>query len=202
MADEHLADEQLQRYADGELSSSQATAASQHIAGCTRCAKAHSSLVQLHRMMGISAEYSAEGVDFDALYRRIERGTRTASEPAFVERLSVWWRELAEHRPQRLWIPAAGAMAAVAALVLLARAPQPPPRSMVAEQSAPQRSEPLPARAVPVQPQVQPAPQALASADSQVIELDCGKTCGGTIEEIALADGSSTTVAWIEDDQP
>jgi anti-sigma factor RsiW len=196
--DEHLSDDQLQRYADGDLPSAQEATAAQHLGGCARCEEAHHRLIELHRVIGISAEYSAQGVDFDALYQRIEKGTREVREPGQIERLSVWWRELVEQRPSRLWLPAAGALCAAAAVALLVRSPTPPPREMLATQGAP--AVPAPSQAAPPAP-VQQAPQALASAGSEVIGVDFGSGTGSVIE-IALADGTSTPVVWINDDEP
>jgi len=196
--DEHLSDDQLQRYADGDLPSGQAATAAQHLGGCARCEEAHHRLVELNRVIGISAEYSAQGVDFDALYQRIEKGAREASEPGQIERLSVWWRELVEQRPGRLWLPAAGALCAAAAVALLFRSPTPPPRNMLASQSVP--TVPSPSRAAQPSP-AQQAPQALAAVGSEVIGVDFGSGTGSVIE-IALADGTSTPVVWINDDEP
>ena len=195
MSDQHLTDDLLQRFADGDLSAAHAASASQHLEHCTQCTQAHARLQALHRVMLVAANHSAEGVDFEALYRRIERGTREAPEPGLLERLSLWWRELVEHQPGRLLVPA-GALAIAAAVIISTRTSDPKPKEILVQRDT---TTAQPAQA-PSTPDESANALAMASAGSEVVQVDFGDGTG-TVYEIALADGVSTPVVWINDEQ-
>lgn len=192
---EHLEDELLQRHFDGDLREGRAADVNRHLQDCAQCSERSRALSALHRMVGIAAEDSARGVDFEALYGRIERGIREQRTPSLGERVAVWWRDLAEQRPSQLLVPAAGALAAAVVLLMVFRgepAPQPAPRAHTQ----------TPAQA-PAQPELQPAaaPQTegAEAVNSEIVQVDFGSN-PGTVFEIALANGMSTPVVWINDD--
>src|SRR5688572_15770614 len=128
-------------------------------------------------MVAFAAEDSARGVDFEALYGRIERGIREQRTPSLSERLSVWWRDLAEQKPGQVWVPAAAALAAAVVLVVVYRG----------EPERPTARRPAPKPKVAV---------AAAAINSEIVQVDFGSNAG-TVFEIALADGQSTPVVWI-----
>ncbi|MDD9935641.1 MAG: hypothetical protein OXT09_18665, partial [Myxococcales bacterium] len=121
MSDEHNADEQLMRYFDGELSESEAAAFAQRLEADPELRAKHNALGNLNKAIGASTDEVSAGVDFDALYSRIETSIQQeaaaisdrAPAPGLMERLGQWWRGLAEH-PSQLWVPAAGLAAAAA----------------------------------------------------------------------------------------
>jgi hypothetical protein len=206
---EHLEDELLQRHFDGDLRPTRATEVEQHLQACSQCNQRHRALVTLHGMVALAAEESARSVDFDALYGRIERGIREQRTPSLSERLAVWWRDLAEQRPGQVWVPAGAALAAAVVLVLVFSGdPAPPPVARV--HTPAQNDEPVDDDALDVAPAPQtvsdtaPALRGGASSDSaasssEIVQVDFGSNAG-TVFEIALADGKSTPVVWINDD--
>ena len=192
--DSHVQEDLLQRYFDGDLQGAPADSVSQHIATCEDCQKRHLALGELHKLILMSAETAALDMDFEAAFANIERGTRERPAPSLIERLSVWWRDLIEQRPEQLWAPALGAAMAAALLTFVLRdggsgdgqiaaAPPPPPAPVVVAHAPP----PVPA----------PEPIVLA-ANTEVEQVDFGGHAG-TVYEIALADGKSTPVVWIND---
>jgi hypothetical protein len=192
---EHLEDELLQRHFDGDLRAGPAAEVDRHLRGCTQCSERHRALGVLHRMVEMSAEHSAQGVDFDALYGRIERGIQQQRTPGLGERLAVWWRDLAEQRPGQIWVPAAGALAAAIVLVIVVQ-------DEPAATSAPRAHAPTTPQE-PAQDDLQPAPapgaEGAAAVSSEIVQVDFGSK-PGTVYEIALANGMSTPVVWINDD--
>jgi anti-sigma factor RsiW len=192
---EHLEDELLQRHFDGDLRPGRAAEVKQHLEGCTVCSQRQRALVALHGMVVMAAEESARGVDFEALYAKIEHGIREQRTPSLSERLAVWWRDLAEQRPGQVWVPAGAALAAAVVLVMVFRG-EPVPEPTAHHQQAPaQHEEPADELAAA------PAPHAAASIESssEIVQIDFGSNAG-TVFEIALADGKSTPVVWINDD--
>src|SRR3954468_18199784 len=139
MAD-HVQEELLQQYFDGELAPTSAADISRHLEQCDPCADRHRALFALHEAIGRAAEDSAKDVDFEALFARIEQGVREQPAkgvaggalcarmeqggreqpaPGLGERTQVWWREQLDQRSRRMWMPAAGAIAAAAVVLLL-----------------------------------------------------------------------------------
>jgi anti-sigma factor RsiW len=194
---EHLEDELLQRHFDGDLRPGRAAEVKQHLEGCTVCSERQRALVALHGMVVMAAEESARGVDFDALYAKIEHGIREQRTASLSERLAVWWRDLAEQRPGQVWVPAGAALAAAVVLVMVFRG-EPASQPTAHQQQAPGQHE---TRAADDELAAAPAPQAAASIESssEIVQVDFGSNAG-TVFEIALADGKSTPVVWINDD--
>jgi anti-sigma factor RsiW len=149
----HLEEELLQRYFDGDLGADEHSQVASHLAECDACAARQRSLQALRVGVGVLAEESARDIDFDALFGRIERGI-AESAPRGVRTRT---------RPTRIWLPAAGVLAAAAALVMFLRGGTPP------------------------------------SSSTEIEEVAFGEW-GGTVFEVALADGASTKVVWINDE--
>ena len=190
MATNHIADQLLQRFFDGDLRDAQASEVQGHIDGCAQCAASHRSLVVLSEMFRVAAEEAGAGVDFEALYRRVEEGAHAAN-VTFIDQVKVRWSELIEHQ-QQIWMPAACSLA-VAAAVLLAMnvdglAGNPPPQ-VVADG---------PRVVKPPAPEPQPAMHA-SMIPTEIVAIDFGSNTG-TVFQIDVADGVSTAVVWINDE--
>jgi anti-sigma factor RsiW len=189
---DHVEEELLQRHFDGDLGPAQAGPVDRHLAHCEECRGRRQALSRLHDLIGMAVDDAACDVDFEAAFGRIERGVREQPAPALLERVSVSVQDLREQRPARLWIPAAAAvLAAAAALALVLRGP-------AAEQPAPGVGA-EPQLASP-QPKPKTEPIAYAAVSSEIEQVDFGGKAG-TVFEIALADGTSTPVVWINDDE-
>lgn len=187
MNDQHVQEEQLQQYFDGELAPASAAEISRHLEHCDPCSRRHRALFVLHEAIGRAAEDSAKDVDFDALFARIEKGVQQQPAPGLAERTQVWWREQLDQRSRVLWMPAAGAIAAAAVVLLLVVRGMPTGPEIVDTESA------------PAPPETAPAPTETASSGSEVVDVDFGESTG-TVFEVALDDGNSTPVVWINDE--
>jgi anti-sigma factor RsiW len=204
----HVQEELLHRYFDGELHASEADSVRGHLAGCEQCAARHTALSGLQRMITIAAEQVSLEVDFDRAFARIEREVRTEPQPqarGLLERLAAWVQTALEDRPEKIWAPALGAVAAVALLVALGRdgsetrvaTPTPPalePESEVAVAAGSGVHATAggdPAAALPE--------GALAMASSELVQVDFGSGRTGAVFEVAVADGVSTPVIWINE---
>jgi anti-sigma factor RsiW len=185
MNDQHVQEELLQQYFDGELAPASAAEISRHLEHCDPCSRRHRALFALHDAIGRAAEESSKDVDFDALFARIEQGVQQQPAPGLAERTQVWWREQLDQRSRAVWMPAAGAIAAAAVVLLLV------------------------VRGIPTGPEIEPPEQApaptetasteTASSGSEVVDVDFGESTG-TVFEVALDDGNSTPVVWINDE--
>jgi hypothetical protein len=111
------------------------------------------------------------------------------------ERVSVSVQDLHEQQPRRLWVGAAAAGLAAAAAALIALrgpandGPAAPSPSAPGVETAPQAAQP-PKKTERI---------AYAAVSSEIEQVDFGGK-PGTVFEIALADGVSTPVVWINDD--
>jgi hypothetical protein len=160
-------------------------------------------LGELHKLIVMSAEHVAADIDFESVFAKIEQGTKQAPSPSLLERLSVWWRDLIEQRPEQLWAPALGAAMAAGLLVFVLRDGGVGKRGQeiaAATPAAPTTPATAPAVPATVEPTKEPAlpPDALALANTEVVDVDLGANAG-TVYEIALAGGVSTPVVWIND---
>jgi anti-sigma factor RsiW len=195
----------MQRYFDGDLQGAPATSISQHIESCSECRQRHVALGELHKLIVMSAEHVAADIDFESVFAKIEQGTKQAPSPSLLERLSVWWRDLIEQRPEQLWAPALGAALAAGLLVFVLRdGVGKRGREIAANPAAPTVTATAPAVPTTVEPAKAPSkepalpPDALALANTEVVDVDLGANAG-TVYEIALAGGVSTPVVWIND---
>lgn len=192
----HIEEELLHVHFDGELPPDQSGQVDRHLAQCDSCRARQRSLARLRALIVASARDDSRGVDFEAAFTNIQRGVRERPQPALRERVAVSVQDLREQRPHRLWLGAAAAGLAAAAAALLAL-------------RGPQTEEPT-ARAPTAPPGVTTAPEtarapkkteriAYAAVSSEIEQVDFGGK-PGTVFEIALADGVSTPVVWINDD--
>lgn len=188
---------------DGELAPSEAASVQRHLATCGECMSRLSSLQRLREMIVMSAEQVASEVDFDAMFGRVEQGTKLAPAPSLTERLTLWVTESLQHNPMKVWAPVGGLAVAAAALVfVLTRSDgtageRELARDGIIEEGREPKREPM---AIAEGPDTKstPAEQVGANA-SEVVQVDFGSNTG-TVFEIALADGVSTPVVWINED--
>lgn len=184
MVDEPVEDELLQRYFDGELDPAAAAAVAEQLERSAPSRERLRAFAALHSAIDRAVKDDTQGVDFDALFARIEQGVQPRSAPSVAER--AWWRERMAQQPAkpRSWMPAVGALAAAAVLLLAVLRGLSLPHSddaPVAETGAHKSGAPAP-----------------STPGSEVVEVDFGSSTG-TVFEIALDDGSSTPVVWIND---
>jgi hypothetical protein len=176
---------------DGELAPAEAASVERHLASCSACNARLGSMQRLREMITVSAEQVGSEIDFNAMFGRIDQATRAQPAPRLVERLSVWVREALEYNPAKVWVPAGVAFAAAAAAIL-AVVPGGEQQPMAG------RKDPR-GGYVP-----KPEPMMLAKNEtanaSEVVQVDFGSNTG-TVFEIALADGASTPVVWINDEE-
>lgn len=207
MSEHHVEEEALHRYFDGELTAAEAATVRGHLASCSECSARHQSLTTLRQLITMAAEDSTLDVDFDRAYAHIERAIGAqAHAPGLFERAVGWLKTTLAQRPEQLWAPALGAAAAAALIVVLGR--QTPDAEVAARlRPAPKVAVALgetggapaePAAPAPAKAPALPA-EALAMASSEVVQVDFGEHTG-TVFEIAVADGVSTPVVWINDD--
>lgn len=181
----HLDDALLQRYFDGELSNGSAVEVGQHLEGCETCRKRHRSLEKLHAFINLAVEDVSEDVDFDTLYGRIESGVQETKQRRTLVSIQSWLESSRLRRPLVL------APIAVAAAAILFFVNQLAPTEEVArDRRGRKRSD----RTVLVDNRSPRQPQ-----NSEVVQVDFGVNTG-TVFEIALAEGVSTPVVWINDD--
>jgi anti-sigma factor RsiW len=184
--DEHVEEELLQRYFDGALEAPNAARVSQHIGTCASCGARHRALSNLRRAMVVAAEERAQGVDFEAMFTRIERGVREQPDQGAAGQAAVPLRDRAGRRRARtIWWPATGVVAAAAALLLFLRS-APPNESQT---GAPGDGEAN-----------QGAASLTGTTNSEIEQVDFGSNAG-TVFEIALSEGTSTPVVWIDDSE-
>lgn len=202
----HVQEEQLHRYFDGELRATDAETVRGHLASCEQCAARHTALSALQRMITTAAEHASLEVDFEHAFARIEREVRAESAPkpaGLFERLTAWVQTALKERPEQIWAPALGAVAAAALLLVLGR------DSGGSQVATPTDPSVEPATEVAVaaghgaeqgsagsQPATGLPEGALAMASSEVVQVDFGDQTG-TVFEVAVADGVSAPVVWI-----
>src|SRR5688500_9011183 len=126
---------------------------------------------------------------------RVERGTKVAHMPGLWERGTLWMQESLQHNPMRVWAPAGGlALAAAAALAFALRGGA----GIEGEQEI---ARPRPSGGIVEEPR-EPKREKMMIAESnasEVVRVDFGSNTG-TVFEIALADGASTPVVWINEE--
>jgi len=193
---DHLDEEALNLHFDGELPPDRAAAAKRHLETCAECGKRLHALERLHEMVVLSAHAGAEGIDFDRVFSQVERGVRAQPPLPFFERMKTLVQELIEHRPLQVFLPATGALAAAAWLILsTTAAPGPNASGATAEQGTEQA-----ARRERDQGVERERMMLAEKLESEVVQVDFGEN-SGTVFEIALADGASTPVVWINDEE-
>ena len=198
MSTEHVQEESLHMHFDGELAPSETASVQRHLATCADCTKRLNSLQRLREMITMSSEAVASQVDFDAMFGRVEQGTKAAPSPSLLDRLTLWVTESLEHNPLRVWAPAGGFALAAAALIFV----------LGKSNDAGTDGDLEASKHGGLQPDVDrnnlpKEPMAIATNESnasEVVQVDFGSNTG-TVFEIALADGASTPVVWINDEE-
>ncbi len=195
----HLTEEVLQQLHDGELGADQ-DAARQHVQGCAECRKQLEQLEKLHDLINLAAEDMSSEVDFDALYGRITEGVSDRGQAAGQVVSLQSWRERFRTSGAHVWLPMAVAAAVVIGVIAEIASPgggddEPQADRRRAKKTimvaAPGKTAQLPGLAPPSE---QPEPP-----NSEISQVDFGES-NGTVFEIALADGISTPVVWINDE--
>jgi hypothetical protein len=178
MDGEHPSPERLQRYFDGELSAEEPADLRAHLAGCPQCSAQQTSLARLRALLAMTSEADAQQVDSERMFAAIERGIAAdsnASPGAHVRGTPA--RKVGAMRRLH-WIsnaaPVLGALALAAAVMLMVYRP---------EGQGDGGDDTFEA----------------AEGHSEVVEVDFGSNAG-TVFDIALSDGSSVPVVWINDD--
>ena len=123
MQSEHIEDDLLQRYFDGELAAEPHAEAEirGHLSGCSECEQRHQALGRLHSMFQIAAEEMADSASFAGLYERIEQGIeedrQAGGQNSPVGGFRRFIADLLGKRSQ-VWMPVTGAAVAAAAVLL------------------------------------------------------------------------------------
>jgi len=194
---EHVSDELLQRHFDGELGAPELAPLEAHLGTCRVCSARRAAFGRLSEFVAQSAREDAAGVDFGGLFSRIEQGIDQASaKTAGDGKASVASVIPIRSRSRSLSMLttlSAGLAAAAAVLLMVYQSGAPGRPGTTAEGVAPSAT-PAPQTATPT------APKAATPGHSEVVQVDFGLNAG-TVFDIALADGSSTAVVWINDDE-
>lgn len=213
VSDATIDDELLNRYADGDLSASEAESVRSTLEGDAGAQAQYDAILQLRTMIDASGQEMAAGADPDRMFAAIEAGiaqeaseTQAAAIPrAEPEQPGLWARLMSG------WIPAAGTIAAIGAVLLTIYSPVTPDELVPPEPQIAADGDGPPAALDEAAGDEAPAsdeaasdePTELAaapSARSEIVEVDFGQNAG-TVFEIALENGSSTPVVWINDDE-
>ena len=185
MNGQHPTQELLQRYLDGELSSSQRAELRSHVAGCASCTRQETSRKRLQQLVAQTVTERADAIDLSSMFQNIEAGI--AAEEA--EQHGEVRSNGADGKPVVLPLnqkqpakkvrrfssaaPVLGAFALAAAVMLMVYRPE---NSMDADEI-----------------------YETDGGRSEVTDVDFGSSAG-TVFDISLSDGSSTPVVWIDDD--
>lgn len=190
MQTSHLDDELLQRHFDGDLIGDDAARAEAHVQGCAQCKAKLAGLSQLSKLITLGTQDSAQAADLSGLFERIERGIAADEGGARVVPIAR-----AKKRSFGATSALFAGLAAAAAVVLMVYRPGGSGPSI---DSAVPADAPAPS-APPPQPIAPTAATGPAPASSEVVQVDFGANAG-TVFDIALSDGSSTPVIWINDE--
>lgn len=202
---QHVQDDLLQRYHDGEVEERQASEVRTHVEACEHCTTRMASLSKLHTMLSAAADEFGDAVHSDALFARIEQGLRAAPAPGLGERLRLWWDDLLEPlQPRGMWVPAVAAVGVAVALFLVARpGGSPESRSPGGEVAVRMPVGPnAPVGSTASTPSGGPTPVAVepqlaAMLPSEVVALESAITA--TYFPVEAGEGTSTQVVWIEE---
>jgi anti-sigma factor RsiW len=172
---EHPSPEALQRYFDAELAAAELPAVQAHLAACPECKAQIAALTRLRELVTMAVADGGQQADFERMFANVERGIAASTRPA-AKAAPV--TNLLFHKVGRLSnaVPALGAVALAAAVLL-----------MVYRPDAPQSGAD------------EPYELTGAEGHSEVVEVDFGSNAG-TVFDISLSDGSSSPVVWIDDD--
>jgi anti-sigma factor RsiW len=170
----HVSDELLQRHFDGELELAEQLETRKHLSDCTSCTARLHSLERLSKLVRMATEDATGNPDFGDMFSRIERAI-DASGGAVVapnqKARAKWFRPAT--------VSALGGLAVAAAVLLMIYRQDVEPTAVV----------PDPGTVLAV----------LDTPHSEIVHVDFGANAG-TVFEIAMADGTSTPVVWINDE--
>ncbi|HKU40500.1 MAG TPA: zf-HC2 domain-containing protein [Polyangiales bacterium] len=177
MSVEHVSDELLQRHFDGELEPGDEPVVREHLDGCAECAGKLRSLEHLQGFIRMAATDAAAQADWQGMFARIEQ----AAQQPEVPEITPVRPTRASAKAQARWFRGASAVglfaAAAAALLMVYREPE----SKQTEEEDAENTV------------------AVLEVHSEITHVDFGGNAG-TVFDIALADGSSTPVVWINDE--
>jgi anti-sigma factor RsiW len=187
---DHVDDEKLQRYFDGETSPGETTLVRRHLAECRVCARSLASLERLHALFAdaADADVDAAAPELEAMFEKVRAGIEKQGKAGFGERLRVLVSETVEHK-KHVWIPAltmaAAAVVALAVLVGKGGPVEAPPGAMALRTG----QEPV---------------QAVADArGSEVLSADFAAGAAGTVFTLEGTAGEApVAVVWITDEAP
>jgi anti-sigma factor RsiW len=189
---DHVDDEKLQRYFDGETNTGETTLVRRHLAECRACAQSLARLERLHSLFATAADVEAEGAapELEAMFAKVRAGIEQQGKAGFGERLRVLTSETIEHK-RHVWIPAM-TIAAAAAVVL----------AVLVGKGGAVVVDPQPG-AMAHRTGQEPA-QALADArGSEVISADFADGAAGTVFTVEGVGGEApVAVVWINDEAP
>jgi anti-sigma factor RsiW len=175
MSVEHISDDLLQRHFDGELDPAEQAQSREHLADCAECNARLRSLQRMQQLIRMAAEDAVGEADWHGMFARIEQATQlpevAVHKPAAQAARTRWFRGAT--------MSAVGAFA-VAASVLLMVYRQDPEASQLQQDG-------------------EGGELAVLESRSEITHVDFGGNAG-TVFDIAFADGSSTPVVWINDD--
>jgi anti-sigma factor RsiW len=200
MISTHLAEEILQQLHDGELETGGEEEARQHLQECAQCRERLNRLERLHDLIRLAAEDMSSRVDFEALYGRIAEGVsqekRGAGEPVSLQ---GWRARLKDSGPQ-VWLPMAFAAALAIAFIAKIASTGGEDAEMQAGDKRARKTmlASAPGKSAGRLPEMA-SPQGEEPPNSEISQVDFGDS-NGTVFEIALADGISTPVVWINDE--
>ena len=188
---EHLTDELLQRHYDGELEYADIGRVHAHLEACADCKERVAVLERLHSLITMNANDRANEVSFDGMFERIEAGIAQGDAPqATQDGPATTGGKVISLASYRRVVPAVAAFAAAAAVLLMVTV-KPSDRGRVgATPEAPEAGS---------QARSGAPEAAVEHRSSEVLKVDFGGNTG-TVFEIAMADGSSTQVVWINDE--
>lgn len=203
MSESEHHDEPLQRLIDGDLSPEEEAALRAELSRGGAAAEELARLERLGTVMRAAGEQLQTQVDSEALFARIQAGiaadgeveaTRAPAQDRGSESL------LSRIFGHRVWIPAAGALALAAAVLMTIYRPV-EPGELEAAPGFPGGASDAPSK--PAEPETPVEAAALpesAPASSEVVQVDFGDNAG-TVFDVALSGGASTPVIWINDEE-
>ena len=200
MISSHIEDEILQQLHDGELDDGGGEEVRQHLEQCALCREKLGQLDRLHDLINLAAEDMSSRVDFDALYGRITEGvSRDRSEPPAPISLQGW-RERFKSSGAQVWMPMAAAAVVIIGIIAQFASSG---GDQTDTQAGIKRREKVMLAKTPGKsgghvPDMEP-PKEEEPPNSEISQVDFGQS-NGTVFEIALADGISTPVVWINDE--
>ncbi|MEM9074742.1 MAG: hypothetical protein AAGE52_39970 [Myxococcota bacterium] len=187
---EHLDDDKLQRYFDGELTEGEETVMRRAVEESPLEQARIAQLENLGNLIRFSAEETARSVDTEGLFHKIEKGIAAAPNP----RLQV----IQGAKRKRRTGVAVAATLAIAAAVTLVVLLQPGEGGNVAEHPM---DDPRERIAGPTIEDDHPIVEVHRPAGSEVVRIDFGRNTG-THFSVVGDHGQPLAVVWIDEEAP